>query len=284
MNPPSRPNQTPSKIVPPVIQNAKAVIKFESVNDSVYGYRIVLYGPGGIGKSTLSCLAPGQVAFVDADESLEKLKPQLKANGIPIPVKVPVKDWQSLRSGLQSGGYEKIKTIVLDTWGQIEPWMMRFVLSSNLIGGKKATSIEDYGYGKGYRHMFDEFGRLLGDLDAHIRAGRNVIIVMHDETKKVPNPAGLDFLRWEPKAQDSGSASIKLKLKEWADQVLFVHYEVSIESAPGDKQNLKAGRANGVGFRTMETQEMPHFMAKSRTTSQPISIDHGVSPWEEILK
>lgn len=43
----------------------------------VFGHRIVCYGPGGIGKTTLCATAPPPVAFFDLDDSLSVLKPQL---------------------------------------------------------------------------------------------------------------------------------------------------------------------------------------------------------------
>src|ERR1039457_4431523 len=111
------PNRPP---VRPPSQPVRNVVTFEPVLDSRYGHRVVLYGPGGIGKSTLACQAPGPVAFIDADESLEKLKPGLVKAGIKVPVKIRVNDWDSMRKALQSSGYDKIKTIVLDTWSPTE--------------------------------------------------------------------------------------------------------------------------------------------------------------------
>lgn len=63
----------------PLAAPAKVKVQFQSVSKSATGHRVVEYGPGGIGKSTLACMAPGLVAFVDADESLGKLQYQLKS-------------------------------------------------------------------------------------------------------------------------------------------------------------------------------------------------------------
>src|SRR4051812_21423138 len=125
MNPPMRPKLPP----PPSNVQAGSQIKFDKVLDSVYGHRSVLYGPGGIGKSTLACMAPGPVAFIDADESLEKLKPSLISGNIPIPVKVPAKSYQSMRDALGQSGWGGIKTIVMDTWPPIEGWIVAETLA-----------------------------------------------------------------------------------------------------------------------------------------------------------
>jgi hypothetical protein len=270
---------------PPANQQSSNVVRFEKVLDSKYGHRAILYGTGGIGKSTLACLAPGPVAFVDADESLEKLKPQLLEAGIPVPVKIPAKSWAELRSMTQSSGYDGIKTIVYDVWTPIQQWMEKHtLLTVKKDNNSVASSIEDYGYGKGYKYNFDTFSPLLGDMDAHIRAGRNIIILAHDDAVKVPNPGGMDFLRWEPAMQNTPAASIRKRMCGWADHVLYLAYDINVEKASGDDKGRKAGRATGVGFRTLYTAEMPHYLAKSRTTNKEYSIMHNESPWAEIIK
>lgn len=253
--------------------------------DSVYGHRCVIYGPGGIGKSTLACLAPGPVAFVDADESLEKLKPSLIAAGIPVPVKIRATDYTSLRSMTQASGYEKIKSVVYDTWPPIENWVVAEALRTvKKENGQPAHFIEDYGFGKGFRFAYDKFLPLLSDWDKHVRAGRNVIIIAHDITMKVPNPGGLDFLRWEPNMQHTDKASIRYRMKEWSDHVLFLGYDINVDKAAGDAQGRKAGKATGAGSRSLYTAEQAHFMAKSRTTQETFDIGLGTNPWPLIFK
>lgn len=271
---------------PPPNQQSSNTVKFEKVLDSVYGHRAVLYGPGGIGKSTLACLAPGPCAFVDADESLEKLKPSLVANGIPIPVKIPAKDYLTLRSLTQASGYDGIKSVIYDTWAPIEIWTVTETLRTiKKDNNQPATGIEDYGFGKGFRFVYDKFLPLLGDWDRHVRAGRNVIIIAHDTTMKVPNPGGQDFLRWEPNMQHTDKASVRYRMKEWADHLLFMCYDIAVDKVAGDKDGRKAGKATGAGSRTLYTAERPHFMAKSRSASaDSYDITLGANPWPEIFR
>jgi hypothetical protein len=266
---------------PPTNQASVNVVKFEQIVDSVYGHRTIVYGPGGVGKSTLACLAEGPVAFVDADESLGRLKSQLLANNIPMPVRIPAHDYTSLRSALQASGYDKIKTVVLDTWEPVHIWIIADVLRSH-----NAKSIEEVGggFGKGYVAAYERSLCVLSDLDKHARAGRNVIIIMHDVAQKVPNPAGQDFLRWEPNAQHTTQASTRYRMKAWADHVLFLTYDAFVEKQAGDTKGQKVGKAKGVGERILHTAEMPHFMGKSRTTSESFTIELGASPWSEIFK
>jgi hypothetical protein len=86
----------------------KKQVSFGAVK-SAGGHRVLLYGPGGIGKTTLAAQLPGPVAFIDLDESLPilRLDGVHQVNGIAV--------WQDLRDALASDGWDSIKTIVIDT-------------------------------------------------------------------------------------------------------------------------------------------------------------------------
>lgn len=264
----------PNKPTPPAVQQSSSVVTFAPVQPGKKGHRILLYGTGGIGKTSLACLAPGPVAFVDADESLEILCQQIECK----PVRVPVSDFKSLRDALKSSGWDNVKTIVLDTATKIEEWAVAETLRTvKHEKGHPVQSVEDYGFGKGFQFVFDTFLPLLADLDRHVREGRNVILIAHDCTSNVPNPTGEDWLRYEPRLQApaSGKASIRARLKEWCDHVLFLGYDVVV---------AKDGKAQGSGTRTLHASELPHCMAKSRTFAGTVDVVNGESPWENFIK
>jgi hypothetical protein len=267
---------------PPSSQSSTAKVAFGDPGPvKGRGQKIILYGTGGIGKSTLSCLAPGPVALVDADESMDILHAQLIAAGIPIPKIVRgVTDWRSLRAAFQASGWDGVGTIVGDTVTKFEEWAVAHTLATKKHPdkGTSVDSIEGYGYGKGFQFVYDVFKGLLGDLDRHVRAGRNVILIAHECTTTVPNPTGEDWLRWEPRLQDptSGKASIRRTLKEWCDHMIFVGYDIAVD---------KKGKAEGGGSRTMYPVERPHCMAKSRTCGEDIVLTAiGEDPWPLIIK
>jgi hypothetical protein len=117
-------------------------------------------------------------------------------------------------------------------------------------------------------------------LDVHVRAGRHVILIAHDCTTEVPNPSGPNWLRFEPRLQAPGSGknSIRLRVREWADHVLFYGY---------DNTPVKDGKMTDGGrqTRTVYPIEMPHCMAKSRVadTAVPV-VKNDLTFWEKIIR
>jgi hypothetical protein len=271
----------PRVLAPPAVpmMQVRKAVQFGEVAGSS-GHRVLLYGPGGIGKTTLASQLPGPVAFIDLDESLPRLRSQLEESGrmaniMPV---TGIHNWQTLRDVIQADGWEKVRSIVIDTGTRAEELAVAHTLENVLADGKRVTSVEGYGYGKGYGFVFDTFLPLLADLDRHARAGRNVVFVCHDCTSTVPNPAGEDWLRYEPRLQspNSGKASIRLRVREWADHVLFVGYDVSVG---------KDGKGSGRGTRTLYSAEVPHCMAKSRTTQETIPLGNdGETVWGGIIR
>ncbi len=128
--------------------------------------------------------------------------------------------WQDMREILNADGWDDVGTIVIDSVTKAEELAMAWVLANVPIdGNRRATRLEDYPYGKGYTHIYETFLSLLGDLDRHVRASRHVILIAHDCTTEVPNPAGANWLRYEPRLQSpsSGKNSVRLRVREWAD-------------------------------------------------------------------
>jgi len=262
-------NNGPKSNAPP-----QAQVAFGKITAGV-GHRIVTFGPGGVGKTSLSATAPGPVAFFDLDDSLSVLGNQL--DGLDIRLVTGIDSWSDLRAALHSPGWDAVKTIVIDSATQAEELAIAYTLKTvPHEKGNKIERIEDYGYGKGYVHVYEVFLTLLADLDQHVRAGRHVILVCHDCVSNVPNPSGDDWIRYEPRLQSpaSGKSSIRLRVREWADHLLFLGYDITV----------KDGKASGCGSRTIYPNELPHCMAKSRTLDEPLELEYrSAELWEKLF-
>lgn len=248
------------------------------------GHRVILFGCGGVGKTTLACTAPGPVAFIDLDDSLGRLRQKLATLSIPEPAVVQrVASWSELRETVNADGWDAFKTLVIDSASVAEDFAVSHVLATvKTDRGERATGIEDYGFGKGYQHVFDAWLPLLSDLDAHSRAGRHVVMICHDTNASVPNPAGADWIRAEPRMQTtaSGKASIRLRTKEWADHVLYLAYDVDVREGKG----FKAAKAVGSGTVTVHARELPSHLAKSRTLVDSIPMEDALTElWARMI-
>lgn len=218
--------------------------------------RVLVYGPGGIGKSTLCTLAPNPV-FLDVEGG---------TNDLDIPRIRGLRDFQDVRDCLQSPALDSFATIVIDSITKLEELVVANVVATvPHEKGARVTSIEGYGFGKGLSHVYDKFLLFLADCDSQVRRGRHVVLIAHDCTADVPNPSGEDFIRYEPRLQSpkSGKASVRNRVVEWADHVLFVGYDVVSDD----------GKGKGGGTRTIYTSEMPDHIAKSRRASLALAFD-----------
>lgn len=191
-------------------------------------------------------------------------------------------DFDSVRSALANSElFKPFGAVVIDSFTKLEElavkWTVKNIPHPEKPDKIKINSIEDYGFGKGYQFAYETFLLILGDLDKHIREGRHVICTAHECTSPVPNPNGEDWIRYEPRLQSpsSGKSSIRLRVKEWCDHLLFIGYDVFAES----------GKATGAGTRTIYPTERPAWMAKSRTLSAEIPYDKNSHElWTQLLK
>ena len=167
------------------------------------GEREIIYGTGGIGKTSLALQAPAPVVFFDLDRSLQKLARNQQLGRVRT---LPADTYKELYETLTATGWDGIKTIVIDSASELEALaeldVLRTVKTSN---GQQAKSIEDYGFGKGYRFLYDRMDLILQAAENHIRAGRNVVFICHESIDSAPNPMGENFLRYSPDLMETKS-------------------------------------------------------------------------------
>lgn len=208
--------------------------------------KIVLYGPEGIGKSTFASKMPDPV-FIDTEGSTKKLNVRRMD---------PPQSWSMLLSEAKYIAEHPAvcRSLIIDTMDWAEKLAVSHVLSV-----KKWSSIEDPGYGSGYRYVYEEMGKLLNQLTDVVNGGVNVLITAHAAMRKFEQPDEMgSYDRWELKLQNSGKCNVAAMVKEWADMVLFANYKTFVVTTQ-DKKN----RAQG-GSRVMYTTHHPCWDAKNR--------------------
>lgn len=205
--------------------------------------KVVVYGPEGIGKSTLAAEMPSPV-FVDVEGGTN----QLPVSRLPRPT-----SWSMLMDEVRAvrDGEVPCSTIVIDTADAAERLCTAHVCSANGKG-----NVEDFGYGKGYVFVRDEWGRLLDLLSEVVERGRNVVITGHSWLRKFerPDESGA-YDRYEMKL----SKYVAPITKEWCDLLLFCDYDVIVS----EDSKTKKAKAHG-GRRVIRTEHTVTWDAKNR--------------------
>lgn len=235
-------------------------------------HRVVIYGPGGVGKTEL-CSLMNEVGlsplFIDLEDGTKFLNVS----------RVAPESFNELRQVLQDDQLlDGFNAIVIDSLTKAEEFAVAWTLANvPHEKGHVVKSVEGYGFGKGFTHVYESFLPLLGDLDTHVRKGRHVVCIAHECTANVPNPTGEDWIRYEPRLQSptSGKASIRHRVKEWADHLLYIGFDTAVS---------KDGKATGSGSRTIYPVELPTWWAKSRKLADPIPYQQGdAEVWRQMF-
>jgi hypothetical protein len=213
--------------------------------------KTVIYGPEGIGKTTFASRFPDPL-FIDTEGSTA----HMDVKRLPKP-----ELWMELLNEVeyvyQNPGC--CRTLVLDTADWAETLCGEYICSRD-----QKTGIEDYGYGKGYRFLFEEFGRLLNALERVREKGVNIVICCHAALRKFEQPDELGaYDRWSLKLTDTPKASIAGAVKEWADMVIFANYKTIVVNVDGKGAAKGRNKAQG-GKRVMYTAHHSCWDAKNR--------------------
>jgi hypothetical protein len=248
--------QRPAKTIPPPPNKPKPTFSTET-GTTRDGFSIGIYGPEGIGKSSLASLCPGAV-FADIEGSMEdidvaKVK-ELRNQG----------DWTLLRAWVQSLGRG---IYGIDSMTKAEDWAASHVIKTKKAndGGKATDSLEDFKYKAGLTFVCDEFKRLLGDISAARRRGASFIMVAHSRIQRFKNPDGSDFVRHEPRLVDDPKASNMLQWVQFCDHVAFINLDI----------NAEKGKASGSGSRSIYLDSSPTRISKCRGIDSSM-IDYGI--------
>ena len=211
--------------------------------------KIVLYGESGVGKTTLGSQFPKPL-IIDAERSSTHLDTP----------RVFVDNWRNLLDTLAECRECEFETIVLDTVDWAELKCAEYVCALYKKGG-----IEEFGYGKGYQYLAEEFMKLLKACDEIIRAGKNVVFLAHSQLRKVEPPdEGIAFDRYEPKL----SKKVTPLIVEWCDALLFMFRKTYVEQSESGK-----GKAKGGKKREICANSASFCLAKSRWTNMPDEFD-----------
>lgn len=208
--------------------------------------KVLIYGPEGIGKTTFASKFPDPL-FIDTEGSSGEY--DVARTDDP-------SSWGHLKSIVQQISRERpCKTVIIDTLDWAEKMCIKSVCDEH-----QWEAITDPGYGNGYSHVFNEFGKLLHLLDDVIAAGIHVVLTAHAALRKFEQPDERGaYDRWALKLIDGQKCSIAHMVMEWCDAMFFANYKTVVITDSKTKKTKAQG-----GSRVMYTTHHSCWDAKNR--------------------
>ncbi len=212
--------------------------------------KTVLYGVKGIGKTTFASKFPAPL-FIDLDNGTKRCAVDRVGN---------IATWEDFMETIKEIAYmdgSPYSTIVIDTVDRAAELCEEYVCRR-----AKKDTIEDFGFGRGYPALAQEFSKLIGWGNILIDKGYNVVFIGHAMQRVVTRPDDTgSYDHWEMKLKGKGANSLGALLKEWADLLLFADYRITIIQ----KDDNGRGKASkNSGERRMRTNYTPFADAKNR--------------------
>ena len=211
--------------------------------------RTLLYGPGGIGKSTWAAKFPAPI-FLPTEEGANDLPPEIARYPL-------ITEWDQLMYYLGELIQEphEYRAAVLDTadWAQAIGWR-------KVCREAGVDQIGDIKYGRGYGFAANLFRQLCQALDyLKDHRGMDIILLAHAECEKFEDPEHPSYDRYQPKLHEH----VTNLLIEWCDEVFFADFRKVVQAEDAGF-NRTIGKAKTTGQRIMRCTARPAAMAKNR--------------------
>jgi hypothetical protein len=244
-------------------------------------YRYVMYGPEGVGKSSLAADAPSPI-FLDIDDGSAGLDvaryPFRDEDGGHVPLTYA--EVIGALEDLEANPHE-YKTLVIDTADRLEALMWKHILKRDSVpsalnkSGKEFHSIEEFGYGKGYQLAVDEWRELGRRLDAlRSKRGMTIVILAHTQIRTFKNPEGEDYDRYSLRINEKAAGF----LREWADTTGFACFEEGGSKLDPDAK----AKGYSTGRRLLKLVRTATYDAKTRLAlPEQVELDPD-HPWAPL--
>lgn len=236
----------------------------------------VLYGHGGLGKTSAACYSPDPVIIPIGRETghermVESGIPAFNNPGIP-PIDFVFGCIQKLLKTEHSR-----KTAIFDNIGTYREAVDEDVENDNKGADLKA-------FGRGTALAFPYYGKLLAGIDLLLKKGIHVILIAHDVQYNVNLESGDYYSRVGINAPAGENTNVRGLLEARAHNVLYMRGENPTAVVKGAGGRNKQVATSGMISRIIYTKPAGTFFAKSRVNLDHFyEIEHSETE-EELLK
>ena len=232
--------------------------------------RVLLYGPPKVGKTHLLSMVPN-LLLVDTEGGA-------KEHDLAHYDCASYSDFIAFFSQ-PDDVFAEFNTIAVDTASRfVDVVVDHIVKTVPHEKGYPVNNIVDYGWGKGYEHVFNAWRRAYQLVEQQIAKGRNVIWVAHETVEKATNTLGEDYFRAEPQLQVGKNANIREHLLRNVDSIAYLAMDLAV----------KDGKGKGAGTRAALTDKNVQYIAGTRREPNkaryPVRKDSDGGLWDLLLK
>ena len=219
--------------------------------------KVVICGPGKIGKTTFAAMAPKAIGILTEDGA-----DAVDVQAFPLA--------QSLTDVYEAIGTllneeHDFQSVFVDSLDWMEPLVQQHVCKNN-----GWPNIEAPGFGKGYTAAADEWRTLLNGFEAlRSKRGMGIILIAHDKIKRVDDPLTEGYDSNVLKLHDRASALVS----EWADVIGYAGYRIFTTQKDAGFGN-KETKATTTGERILHVEPHPAHCGGNRfgLTNMPLNF------------
>lgn len=233
--------------------------------------RVLIYGPPGIGKTTLASEFPNPV-FLQIED------------GTPGDVELTsfghletFADVMDALGALYQEEHE-YRTVVIDSITELQKLIYAETCMRGDEKGNQKGNIEDFGYGKGYVYAMRVAQEFIDGIN-YLRRDKNMAIVLiaHSLVQRFDDPETVSYDRYEIALRSSDKANSDLRglFEREMDAILLLKQPVTVKT---EEQGFNKERAlaSGGGTTLIHSVGKPAFTAKNRYGIPPsIRFDRG---------
>lgn len=213
--------------------------------------RLLIYGPEGIGKNTLSLEFPDPLTL-----DLERGVPP----GFVIADEDDIPDFASLMELVDDliNKPHEFKTVIFDSLDKIQSMIFTAICEQ-----EGWDTIEKPGFGAGYKIALVWWEAFMREVE-RLNKSRNVCVIFlaHSAVVNFNDPGSASYSRFTLRLNEKAAGVIK----DRCDAVLFINQDIAVaaEDPNAPKGAKKNNKATGSGTRWMRAEMRPAYDAKNR--------------------